>query len=74
MEESVGKRLEIITRLQQELGPNWNVTSKNIFDCVYYFDCEFEGRHFLTHSYGIYKETDTGRIIKTEVEQIKRLL
>jgi hypothetical protein len=71
MEEIVD---QIIKGLQEELGPNWVVSSRKVFDVVHYFDCEFEGNHFLTHSYGIYKEVDTQKIIKKEAELIRRLL
>ena len=71
MEEAVN---QIIKGLQNELGQGWKIEPKKVFDVVHYFDCEFEGTHFLTQSYGIYKEVDVERIVKKEAELIKRFL
>lgn len=71
MEESLSK---IIKGLEEGLGPNWKVTPRPIFGCVYYFDCSTFNQmevHCLTHSYGIYKENDIDGIIKKELHLLK---
>lgn len=62
---------EIIKKLKEELGSDWVITSKQVFDVVYYFDCEKEGRHYLTGSYGIYAQCDVQGIVSKEIPRIQ---
>lgn len=68
----MGETLDrIIKTFESQLGEGWTVKPQQVFNCVHFFICEIEGKQFLTHSWGVYKEMDVEKVVSKEVTALK---
>lgn len=68
MEQTVSR---IIKAFEEQLGQEWTIKPQQVFNCVHFFICEIEGKQFLTHSWGVYKEMDVEKVVSKEVIALK---